>query len=94
MKCQVRVWTTQRRTRDVENGAYYWYVWHVSLIVRVNVMPCPVNRRNSLICTVRTSRQIVLKVQLGQKGQKQLAERLSYNSTFVQSVQRLLARDK
>ncbi len=29
----------------------------ITLIVRVGVMPWPLNRRNSLVCTIRTSRQ-------------------------------------
>ena len=52
--CRVRVWSTQRHTRDVKNGTHCCYVWHATLIVKLGRMPWSINRRNSLQCTVRT----------------------------------------
>ena len=54
----VRVWSTPRHTRDVKNGTYCCFVWHVTLIVRVGGgIHWPINRRNSISCTFRTSGQ-------------------------------------
>ena len=40
-----------------KNGTYCFYIWHVTLIIRIRRLPWSINRRNSLPCTLRTSRQ-------------------------------------
>ena len=49
-------------TKDSKNGSYCCYVRCATLIVRVKVMPRPLNRCNSLPCTARTSQAIVVQI--------------------------------
>ena len=53
---RVRV-TTSRHAKDGKNSTYCCYVRRVTWIVRVGRKPWLLNRRNSLPCTVRTSRK-------------------------------------
>ena len=48
-----------------ETSILLWYTWHVTLLVRVWRLSCPINRRNSLPCTVRTSKQRSCNLRVG-----------------------------